>query len=341
MSAAAGIQRPLRAAVVGLGVGEKHAAAYRQHAACELVAICDVDADRLAAVNATVGAPVATTDPMAVLTHPDIEIVSICSYDSDHADQVITALAHGKHVMAEKPLCVDEREADRIVEALQRSRRRLTSNLVLRRSPRFLRFRALVEQGELGDLFMVEGDYLYGRHAKLTSGWRGALPFYSVIYGGGVHVIDLLRWFVGSEVVEVFSYGTRLASRGTKFRFDDCVVTLLKFENGCVGKTASSFGCVRPHFHAVQLQGTRATLVNGEAGAFFYRSSDPAAAPQMICDDYPGVDKGALVVEFVDHLLNGTEPPIAERETFRTMDVCFAAQRSLEQRRPVTVTYRM
>ena len=334
-------QRPLRAAVIGLGVGEQHLEAYRSHPACEVVAVCDLDPARLETVSARCAGALATTDASEVLLNPEVDLVSICSYDADHAEQVVLALDHGKHVMAEKPLCVSDREADRILEALQRSGRRLMSNLVLRRSPRFLRFRSLVADGALGDLFYVEADYLYGRHAKLTEGWRGDLPFYSVTYGGGVHVIDLLRWFVDSPVVEVFSYGTNLASRGTKFRFDDCVVTVLKFENGCVGKSVSSFGCIRPHFHDVQLQGTRGTLVNGEDAAWLYTSPEPGVAPQRICDAYPGVDKAALVREFVDTLVSGSPPPISEKDTFRTMDVCFASERSRELGQPVTVRYRI
>ena len=165
-------------------------------------------------------------------------------------------------------------------------------------------------------------------------------PFYSVTYGGGVHVIDLLRWFVGSEIVEVYSCGSNIASRGTKFRFDDCILTTLKFENGCVGKSVSSFGCVRPHFHGLQLQGTRGTLINEDAAALVYRSSDPNGVAERLEAPYPGVHKGALVQEFVESLLTGGCPPIAEREIFRTMDVCFAAQRSLDSGRPVAVTYR-
>lgn len=333
--------RRLRAAVIGLGVGEQHVEAYDAHPACEVAVICDRDPVRLAAVHERIPRAAATTDADSVLADPAIDVVSICSYDGDHADQVTRALERDKHVMVEKPICVGEQEADRILAALRASGRRLTSNLILRRSPRFRRFRTMVQEGALGELFFAEADYLYGRHVKLTHGWRGDLPFYSVVYGGGVHVIDLLRWFVGSEVVEVFSCGTNIASRGTKFRFDDCVTTLFRFENGCVGKSVSSFGCVRPHFHAVQLQGTRGTLVNGDEAALWYRSADPAAAPARIEDAYPGVSKGALVHEFVDSLVAGTEPPVSERETFRTMDVCFAAQRSLESGRPMPVCYRM
>ena len=52
--------------------------------------------------------------------------------------------------------------------------------------------RELIAAGELGELFHLEGDYDYGRRHKLTDGWRGRIPYYSVVLGGAIHMVDLL-----------------------------------------------------------------------------------------------------------------------------------------------------
>ena len=334
--------RPLKvkAGVVGLGVGEQHAEAFATYGPrCELVGVCDLDPERAERVGQRFGAPLRTTDAATVLTHPDIDVVSICTYDDVHADQAIQALEHGKHVMVEKPVCLTPDEARRVRRALVSSGCRLTSNLLLRLSPRFARIKRLVEGNALGELFYIEGDYLYGRHHKITDGWRGDLPFYNVVYGGGVHVIDLMRWMVGSEVKEVTSYGNRLASRGTKFRFDDCVASLFRFENGCVGKSVSAFASVQPHFHNVRIYGTRGTVLNDYDAARFYRSPDPAVLPETLSERYPGVHKGALVGAFLDTILDGATPAVDEEDVFKVMDICFAVQRSLEVGGPIDVEY--
>ena len=52
-----------------------------------------------------------------------------------------------------------------------------------------------IRAGKFGKIYYFEGDYLYGRLKKLTNGWRGADVNYSVILGGGIHLIDLMITF--------------------------------------------------------------------------------------------------------------------------------------------------
>ncbi len=322
----------LRAAVVGLGVGEAHARTYAELPDCELVALCDIDEARLAEVAARHPGVRTTRDADALLTDPTVDVVSIASYDDAHFAQVRTALAHGKHVFVEKPLCTRREEADELRALLAERRGQvLSSNLVLRASPRFRRVKELVDAGRLGDLYYVEADYDYGRLHKLTQGWRGDLPHYSVTVGGGVHVVDLLLWLTGRHVVEVTAYGNRIASAGTKFRFDDLRVALLRFDNGMLGKVAANFGSATPHFHAVELFGTEATFVNGpEHGWLVDRDRR-----EEIDAPYPGVGKGELIPAFVDAVLGRGEPVVPAEEVFAALDVCFAIDESAESGRPV------
>ena len=83
----------LRAAVIGLGVGEQHLAGYAAHPACEAVAICDVDPARLREVAARHPELRATTDPRRGAGRPgDVDVVSVASYDDAHFAQIRAAL---------------------------------------------------------------------------------------------------------------------------------------------------------------------------------------------------------------------------------------------------------
>jgi predicted dehydrogenase len=322
----------LRAAVIGLGVGEAHARTYGEHPDCELVGLCDIDAGRLAEIAAQHPGVRTTVDPRELLRDPEIDVVSIASYDDAHYAQVKTALEHGKHVFVEKPLCVRRDEAAELRRVLaERPGQVLSSNLVLRASPRFRALKMLIDDGRLGDLYYVEADYDYGRLHKITEGWRGDLPHYSVVLGGGVHVVDLLLWLTGRRVVEVSAYGNRIASAGTKFRFDDLVVALLRFEDGVLGKVAANFGSATPHFHAVQVFGTEATFVNGPEDAWLVdrERRAPIDAP------YPGVGKGELIPAFVDAVLGRGDLVVGPDEVFAALDVCFAIEESAASGRPV------
>jgi predicted dehydrogenase len=326
--------KTLRAGVIGLGVGEQHVAGYLAHPACEVAAVCDLDEEKLAAQRARDPLVRTTRDADELLADPEIDVVSVASYDDVHYKHVRKALEAGKHVFVEKPLCHHTEEAVELHRLLsERPELRLSSNLVLRASPRFRELKERIARGGLGELYYVEADYDYGRLHKLTQGWRGDLEFYSVVYGGAVHVVDLLLWLTGDRVVEVSARGNRIASRDSKFRFNDLVVATLEFESGLLGKVTANFGCVMPHFHALQVFGTGATFVNGLDRATLY-TRDGA---ETIETAYPGVTKDALVHGFVDAILDGGQPPVTADEVFAGMAVCFAIEASVRERSAVAV----
>jgi predicted dehydrogenase len=334
------MSKHLGVGVIGLGVGEQHAAAFDRHPDCRLVAICDLDEARLHRVAARypgVGCHVRAED---LIHDHDVAIVAVASYDRDHARHILGSLKAGRHVFSEKPMCVDESEADAIRAALaNRPGLRLSSNTILRMSPRFRTLREEIAEGRMGRIYYAEADYNYGRLHKLTEGWRGRDPRYSVMLGGGIHMIDLLLWLVGSEVVEVSGYGNALASRtaGSTFQGNDLAVGLLRFADGTVGKVAANFGCVYPHFHRLSVYGTEATFENALPHALRYTSRDPDRAPEQVAGGYPGIGKGDLIPSFVDAVLGRGQPIVSEQDVFSALSVCFAIDRAIATGRPEAV----
>jgi predicted dehydrogenase len=322
--------------VIGLGVGAQHAEVYSRRSDCELVALCDLSPEKLAEVGPRFPAAVQTVDASRVLGDPSIQIVSIATYDDCHHAQVIEALENGKHVFVEKPLCLDRREFDDIKGALARHPElKLSSNLILRKSPRFIELKQLIRDGLFGDIYGVEGDYLYGRLHKIVSGWRGTIDGYSVMHGGGIHLIDLLLWLLDDTVVEVSAMGNAIAAGGTGFRYNDMVVSLLRFQSGAVGKVSANFGCVHPHFHALTIYGTKATYVNGAESALLYTSRDPQAKPKQLTTAYPGTHKGDLIDSFVDAVQGGPPPEVPASDVLQVMAVSLAIDEAV--RRGVSV----
>jgi predicted dehydrogenase len=330
--------RKVRAGIIGLGVGEQHIAGYHRHPACEVVALCDVAPEKRAMAARKYPGLRVTADDREVLEDPGIDVVSVATFDDAHARQVLGALAHGKHVFVEKPLCLHEEELGAIRAALRgRPGLHLSSNLILRRCPRFIRLRQMIRAGELGELFYLEGDYNYGRLHKIVEGWRGRLPFYSVVHGGAIHLIDLLRWLTGERIVEVTARGNHIASRGSPFRNHDLVVALCRFEGGALAKVGANFGCVHPHFHAVNVYGTRATFQNGWPDARLFRSPDPSRPPEVITTEYPGAHKGDLLFSLVEAIVAGGQPEVSAADVLDTMAASLAIERASHQPGPVAV----
>ncbi|WP_150288011.1 Gfo/Idh/MocA family protein [Rhabdaerophilum calidifontis] len=328
----------IRAGVIGLGIGEQHAAFLDSAPGCALVAVCDRDEARLAATGARFPAAARYADARAMLDGAALDLVVVASYDADHAAQILDAIARGCHVFAEKPLATREEDTAAIAAALAaRPGIRLSSNTILRRSPRFLALKAEIGRGAFGRLTAIEGDYNYGRLHKLTEGWRGRDPGYSVILGGGIHLADLLLWLVASPAREVFALSNAIASQGTAFAGQDLAMALVRFENGVIGKIGANFGCVEPHFHRLLVYGTEATFENGRDHARIWRSRDPAVAPERVETAYPGVPKHALLACFVSSLLGQGDAAIRAEEVFAAMNLCHAIDRSARSGRPEPV----
>ena len=320
----------MRAAVIGLGVGARHAAIYDSDPRCTLATLCDINEERLREAGTRHPSCRLSLNAADVLGDPDIDVVSIASYDTDHGEQVLAAIAAGKHVFVEKPLCLHDDEFQRIDAALRKHPDvQLSSNLVLRRAPRFLQLKQEIAAGTLGRLFYFEGDYNYGRIQKLTEGWRGQIPFYSVTHGGAIHMIDLLLWLSGGRVRDVVAAGNQIATAGTRFRYPDMVTALLRFEDGMTAKVSANFGYVGPHSHGLAVYGTQASFIHNPQGGALYRSRDVDAPPEIMRGTFDEDGKSEIQRAFVTQLLDGTPGLVSAADVLNVMTVSLAIERSL------------
>jgi len=323
----------LGAAVVGLGVGEAHARALAADPRCRLVAVCDHDGEKARALGGALGGAKAASFA-DILADPAVSLVSIASFDDDHFGQALAALEAGKHVFVEKPLCRSLEEL-RVLAAARAARGlHLRSNLVLRAAPLWRWLADAVAAGELGEVYAFDGDYLYGRLEKVAEGWRKDVPDYSVMQGGGVHLVDLMLGLAGQRPVSVSASSSRIAARDTAFRYDDFSAAEWRFPSGLVGRVTANFGCVHRHQHAVRVFGTKATFIYDDMGARLHGSRDPGVAPRRIELAAKPADKGVLLPDFVSAIVSGAAPASAAAREFDLMAACLAADeaRGLDRR---------
>ena len=182
-----------------------------------------------------------------ILNDPNIQLVSIASYDDVHEQQVLSALRNNKHVFVEKPLCLNSNELRNIGEELKlHPHLLLSSNLILRKTPRFIELHDRIMLGQLGNIFHIEGSYDYGRLHKLTDGWRGKIPNYSVTLGGGIHLIDLMIWLSGKKITYVSGVGNDLATSDSQFEGLSLTSASIRFEDGSTAQDHFELRIGRP-----------------------------------------------------------------------------------------------
>lgn len=332
--------RELRAGVIGLGVGEQHVIGYNNSAGVRVVSVCDIDPAKLREVADRQDVPGRFTDWRRITEDPDIDVISIASYDDAHAAQCVSAFRHGKHVMVEKPVALNRADAAAVLRAQQDSGKLITSNLILRHVPRFRALRQRIQSGEFGDIFAIEGDYIHEILWKIVTGWRGQMDFYCTIFGGGIHLIDLMRWVIGQEITEVCGMGSKMLTKDTSYKYDDTFINVLRFESGALGKSMTTFGPQRTKFHSLNVYGTKKTFVNDMPHAKIFTSDRPEDE-SADTTPYPAVEKGDLLPDFITAIREGRQPNVNFKDIFRVMDVCFAALESAESGRVVPVSYQI
>ena len=237
----------IRAGFIGLGHnGIGHIEAHRRVGKSEVAALCDVNPARLKEASERFGVQRTYRSAEALCAADDVEAVSIHTGDPFHVEPFVAAVRHHKHVLIEKPLANSAEQVEIIVAAAREADPglRLAVGYILRFNPVFEVVHDLCRSGRLGRITYVEGDYVHNLlyQAKQTDAFTGVnwyLESERPIVGGGSHPLDLLRWFVGAEVVEVCGYSNHVAFPAMKQ--DDCQVALFRFDNGAVAKVAALY----------------------------------------------------------------------------------------------------
>lgn len=328
-----------RCGVSGLGVGEQHAKAYLKDPRCVLEALFDTDRAKLEEVGARFPGVELIENWDHLLEHAELDVLSVASPEDAHCKQVVGALNNGWHVFAEKPLCQTLQELDSIRTTAQRTGHCVLTNLVLRSAPAFCELRRMIAAGELGEIYAFDGDYLYGRLWKITEGWRGRLPFYSVMQGGGVHLIDLMHWCLGEMPVSVQTHGNLICTRGSQFRYPDMQAATFQFASGAIGRVTANFGCVLRHQHFVRVFGTKGTFVSDESGPRVVLQRDGQTRSLSNFPSLPS-SKGALLPEFLEVLeKKPMERQKAMDSHFATMLICLASDESMASGDAVKINY--
>ena len=326
-------------AVIGLGVGAAHARAYAAEG-CAVHWLYDLERGRAEALAAELGQGAAAESYEQLLADPRVDVVSIASFDDAHFAQVRAALLAGKHVFVEKPLCRSQAELEEL-SAIVRERPglRLSSNLVLRGAPLYRWLRDRRAAGELGRVYAFDGDYLYGRLHKITDGWRRDVVDYSVMLGGGVHLVDLMLWVTGERPDSVRTVGNCISTEGTDFRYLDFAAATFRFPSGLVGRITANFGSVHAHQHVVRVFGTRATVLYDDDGPRIHESRDPAVPVRRLELVALPESKGVLVPAFVRSILRPGDTDGGSQHEFDLISVCAAADRSLSTDEEITIRY--
>lgn len=243
----------LKAAVIGSGfIGAAHVEALKRVHGVDVVALVDIaDAQsKAAAVDVLRG----FQDYREMIEEIKPDCIHICTPNNTHKEIAIYALEHGIHVVCEKPMARNTKEAEEMLEAAQKSGCVHAINLHNRFYPVNHQLRNMVLNGEIGQVYGVHGGYLQDCFSRREDcNWRMMASnggFTRVTSDIGSHWIDLAEYVIGSRTKEVFAeFQTVLPKRKMvqngeekeiEVDTEDTAYIMLRFENGAVGSAVFS-----------------------------------------------------------------------------------------------------
>jgi UDP-N-acetylglucosamine 3-dehydrogenase len=327
----------LGAAVIGLGVmGQQHARIWSELPGTRVVSVYDVAPGRAAELAARCGAVAAESLEAALSAH-GVDLVSVCTDDQSHLEPCVAAAEAGKHVLVEKPLAMSLADADAIIAACERNGVVLMVGHVVRFDPRYTTARQAIEEGAVGEVIHV-----YGRRNNLISSGLRVGGRTSVAFFLGSHDLDLMRWFVGAEVVSVYAESSRKALVETGA--DDTIFTLLKYDNGAVGCLETCWaippGVPNALDARLEVVGTRGRVAV-RAGGESLEVSGPERSDRLDViygPEIAGLQHGALRTQlehFADCARTGRQPVITPADARAAVEICVAIHESLATGAPV------
>lgn len=318
--------KTINVGIVGYGGAFNMGRAHGQ--ACEetgmkVVAVCDLDASREAVAQEDFPGVAFYTDYKKLVEDPSIGLVINILPHNLHANVCIDAMNAGKHVVVEKPMCMNVAEADAMVDAANKNGVMLSVFHNRRWDGDFQTIRDLIQRGIIGDVFHIEA-CMGGMHHPGTW-WRS----YKDISGGamfdwGAHIVDWILQFVPQAVKGVDGYYHKL--RWHDVSNEDHTELVMRFEGGATAQVEISYiaAASKPRWRilgtkgAIVMVGWDKIEVSVDHEGYIAKFDAPMKQS----------DWKAYYRNIYGHLANGEELVVKAEESRRNIAIIEAAEES-------------
>jgi myo-inositol 2-dehydrogenase / D-chiro-inositol 1-dehydrogenase len=322
-------------ALFGAGrIGRIHAANLHAHAGARLRYVVDVDTGAAQALAEAAGADCAEAEQ--VFADPDVDAILVASSTDTHAALIESGAAAGKAVFSEKPVDLDVRRARECVAAAERAGILLAIGFNRRYDPSFRKLREGVAAGEIGDVECV----------LVISRDPAPPPVSYVARSGGlfrdmtIHDLDMARWLLGEEPVEVTAHGSCLVDPAIGAAGDvDTAVATLVTRGGRLAQVVNSRRAAWGYDQRIEVCGARGMLAAGNRRATSVECATPNGfrrdpALPFFLERY--ADAYRLELDAFVRRLHGEDAELVSGgDGVRALEIADACERSLRTRATV------
>ncbi len=267
-----------------------------------------------------------------------VDAVIVCAENIFHRQYVERAARAGKPILCEKPLATTAEDAITMVSTCRSYRVPLYMALPARYLPAVRQLKDVIQRAELGQIVAINGT----NHGFLPPGWfvDASLSGGGAVMDHTVHVLDLMRWFLQSEVTEIYAeIDHRIHNAG----IDDSAILTMQFANGVFATLDPSWSRldIYPTWGDVTLEIIAAggiATVDGFAEYVDVYVPDGKAAHRY---SYYGENMNlSLIKDFIDGVDTGHQSALLATgvDGVRALEVTLAAYRSAQTHQPVALS---
>jgi myo-inositol 2-dehydrogenase/D-chiro-inositol 1-dehydrogenase len=339
----------MRIGLVGYGAwGRMHAATIARIPGLSLVAVmCGSGASAGAAAADLPGVTV-YRELDALLGDPAVDLVDIVSPNNLHAAMAVAALDAGKHVLLEKPMATTLADAERLVEAAERSGRYVGIGLELHVSKQWARVRELIGEGAIGCVRYANLSLFRRPFRPGSGGWRHTGDRVgSWILEEPIHYIDLLLWYFRERglPVELSADGVPSVLGAGMYDAFSCT---LRFADGAYAVFSQCLGGFE-HSLTLEIAGDGGALRTWWAGAMdrtlkpdFELKLQPVGATEA---EVVAIEKSGEVFELEEQFrrlvadVPRRAPLVSPRDALPSLRICFEIERALAERRAIKLAW--
>ena len=289
----------------------------------ELAAIQDPNPALIAQVRAKHSSARAYSDWHELLDRERLDMVGVCGTNGDRAEILIACAQRKLHIVAEKPLAITIADLERVKRAVARSGVRLTMLISMRFQANYRALKQIVDSGEIGEVAQMaaQKSYKLGERPEWMlhrSTFGGTIPYI------GIHMVDLMRWTSGRELVETMSVQGRVGFPHLK-EMENTTATIFRLDNG--GTAALHMDYLRPDTaptwgdDRLRLAGTRGVAeYQAATGVTLVTDKHP---PRRITELPPG---GSLFLDFLNSVYYGRTSVLELKDIYRVNEIVLAAR---------------
>lgn len=328
--------------LIGCGhIGMEHLTSiYYRNGIC-IEATVDTDPLRAAEAAKRSGALHHGTDYRPFLKSDAVDIVIIATYADTHLKILRECLAHGKHVLCEKPIALSYEEGEEFVKTVKAAPEKVLVAHVLRRNRSYQKIRELIRSGAIGELRLIR--MTQNHHAMDWPRYRRLMEDCSPTVDCGVHYYDLVQWLTDSKITEVSGFGTKTQPDAPR---DNYTFVSFTTESGCRGFYEAGWGQTVRSCNTKEFIGTKGRITlemqnqrqgDSEEGDLItlYRSDTAAYETINVRAEYK--DMFSQLGVLIDMIETGAPSDPSIDEVWSAFRVSVAAERSIISNRPEMV----